>query len=113
MTQFPERLRLDLPDAFAGYCEMLTDFFERVLASVRSQTKPHLDDFFFTRRARLQDFLCALAQVYVDHSFGWILNRLVLNEIAKMRIFFLADRSLERDRFLRDLQHLADLRRRN
>ena len=30
-----------------------------------------------------------------------------------MRIFFLADWSLERDRLLRDLQHFADLRDRN
>jgi hypothetical protein len=33
----------------------------------------------------------------------------VLDEIAQMRVLVVADRGLHRDRFLRDLHHLADL----
>ena len=31
MTEFSQRLGLDLADTFAGDCEMLPDFFKRVL----------------------------------------------------------------------------------
>jgi hypothetical protein len=34
MAQFSQRLGFDLADAFAGYCERLADFFERVLRQV-------------------------------------------------------------------------------
>ena len=34
MPQLPQCLSLDLPDAFAGYCERLAHFFQRVFAAI-------------------------------------------------------------------------------
>jgi hypothetical protein len=34
MTQLAQRFGFDLADAFAGYCEALPDFFQRVLAAI-------------------------------------------------------------------------------
>src|SRR6185369_5869021 len=53
MSQFPQRLRFDLANAFACDRERLADFFERMLAAV-FETKAHLDDFFFARCQRAQ-----------------------------------------------------------
>ena len=48
VPQFPQRLRLNLPDALARHREMLTDFFQSVLAPVL-QPEPHLDDLLLAR----------------------------------------------------------------
>src|SRR5215510_11741794 len=112
MTQLAQRLRLDLPDAFARDREALAHFFERVLAAV-ADAKAHLDHFFLARRQRLQHRFGLFLQVQIDHRFGRRDDLAILDEVAKMRIFLLANRRLERDRLLRDLQHLADLADRN
>src|SRR5262245_48467135 len=98
MAEFPERLRFDLADAFAGDCEMLADLFERVLAAVRPQSEAHLDDLLLARRQGLQNFLRNFTEVDVDDGLGRVLDGLVLDEIAEVRIFLFADRSLEGDR---------------
>src|SRR3990172_5363286 len=53
MPQLAESLGFNLANAFAGDCEILTDFFQRVVAAV-VQSEAHLNDLFFTRRQRLQ-----------------------------------------------------------
>src|SRR4051812_19671160 len=108
MAQLAQRLRFDLANPFARDREALTDFLERVLAAV-ADAEPHLDRLLLARRQRLQDRLGLLLQVQVDHRFGRRDHLAILDEVAKMRIFLFADRRLERDRLLRDLQHLADL----
>src|SRR6184192_3897646 len=69
MPQLPERLRFDLPDAFASDREALADFLERVLAAV-ADAEPHLDHLLLARRERLQDRLGLLLEVQVDHGLG-------------------------------------------
>src|SRR5438094_7292939 len=101
MTQLAERLRFDLADALARDREALTDLFERVLAAV-ADAEPHLDDFLFARRERLEDRLGLLLQIQVDHGLGRRHDLASFDEIAQMRIFLLPDRGLERDRLLRD-----------
>src|SRR5438045_607258 len=81
--------------------EALADFFERVLAAV-ADAEPHLDHLLLARRQRLQHRLGLLFQIEVDHGFGWRYDLAILDEVAQMRIFLLADRRLERDRLLRD-----------
>jgi hypothetical protein len=51
VPQLTQRFGLDLPDAFAGDCERLSDFFERVLATV-FETKPHLEAICGRERSR-------------------------------------------------------------
>src|SRR6201995_1601417 len=106
MPQLAERLGLDLTDALAGDREALADFLERVLAAV-ADAEAHLDDLLLARRQRLQHRLGLFLQIEVDHRFGRRHDLAILDEVAKMRIFLLADRGLERNRLLRDLEDLA------
>jgi hypothetical protein len=105
MAQFPQRLCLNLADAFPGDCERLANFFERVLAAV-FQPKTHLNDLFFARCQRPQHLRSLVFEVDVDHRFGRRNHRTVFDEVAQMRIFLFADRRFERDWLLRNLQTL-------
>src|SRR5258707_14865554 len=107
MSQLSECFGLDLPDALARDREALADLFERVLAAV-ADAEPHLDHLLLARRERLEHRLGLLLEVQVDDRFGRRDDVAVLDEVAKMRIFLFADRRLERDRLLRNLEDLAD-----
>src|SRR5215471_2279706 len=56
------------------------------------------------RSKLLQDLLGHFFEVDVDDGIGWRNDAPVFDEIAKMRIFLLADWRLQRDRLLRDLE---------
>src|SRR5258708_15219061 len=112
MPQLAERLGFDLTDAFARHREALSDLFERVLAAV-ADAEPHLDHFLFARRQRLQHRFGLFLQIQIDDRFGRRDDLPILDEVAKVRIFLFADRRLERDRLLRDLEHLPHLRHRD
>src|SRR3546814_10242203 len=58
-------------------------------------------------------FRSLFLQVEIDHRFGRRHHLAIFDEIAQMRIFLFADRRLERDRLLRDLQDLAHLAHRD
>ena len=49
MPELPKRFRFNLPDAFACYRKILSDFFERVFRSIL-EAEAHLDDALFSRR---------------------------------------------------------------
>src|SRR5882724_7840286 len=112
MPQLAQRLRLNLTNALARDGKRLTDFFERVLAAV-IKAETHLDNFFLARRQGLQHRGSLFLQVQVNDRVGRRNHGLVFDEIAEMRIFFLADWSFQRNRLLRDLQNLAHLGYRN
>src|SRR5262245_49514079 len=113
VAEFAERLGFDLADAFARDGEVLADLFERVLAAVRAQSEAHLDDLLLARRQRLQHLLRDFAEVDVDDGLGGVLDGLVLDEIAEVRIFLFSDGRFQRDRLLGDLEDFSDLRRRD
>jgi hypothetical protein len=48
MLQLPQRLGLDLPDAFAGDAELLADFLERVIG-VHADAEAHSQHALFAR----------------------------------------------------------------
>jgi hypothetical protein len=48
MLQLPQRLRLDLADAFAGNRELLADFFQRVVG-VHADAEAHAQHAFLAR----------------------------------------------------------------
>src|SRR5271154_5458631 len=54
-----------------------------------------------------------LLQIDADDGVRRRYGHAIFNEVAKMRIFFLADRRFKRDGLLGDLEDLADLRYRN
>src|SRR5205814_7404414 len=109
MPQLPQRLRFDLADAFTRYGEVLADFLERVLAAV-AHAEPHLDHLLLARRQRLEDRLRLLLEVQVDDGLGRRHDLAILDEVAKVRIRLLADRRLQRNRFLGALEHVPYLR---
>src|SRR5436853_1552894 len=109
MSELSQRLGFDLTDSLAGDREVLTNLFQRWLAAVRAKTEPHLDYFFFARRQRFHDFLSHFANIGPDHGIGWIRDCLIFDEVAQVRVFFLADRRFQRDRLLSNLQDLPNL----
>src|SRR5688500_7373560 len=80
VTQFAKRLGLNLPNALARDGEMLTDFFECVFAAIL-QSEAHLDDLFFARAERFQNFRCLLAEIQVNDGFTGRRNAAIHDEI--------------------------------
>src|SRR5687768_17445487 len=108
VSELPERLRFDLADSLAGDVERASDLLERVLGAV-ADSEAHLQDLLLARRERLQDPPRLVLEVRDEHGVDRGEDLAVLDEVSEVRIFFLADRSLERDRLLRDLHDLAHL----
>src|ERR1041385_6453675 len=83
MTQFAQRLRLDLADAFARNGELLPHFLERMLAAV-FQPEAHLDHLLLARSQRAQHLRRLLLEVDVDHRFGRRNDGTILDEVAQV-----------------------------
>src|SRR5438552_4700016 len=108
VAQLAERLGLDLPDALARDREILSDLLERVLASV-GEAEAEPEHLLLARGQRVQDVVGLRAQREADDGVDRRHHLFVLDEVAEMAILFLADRGLEGDRLLRDLEDLAHL----
>src|SRR3954454_12142899 len=108
MPQLAERLRLDLADALAGDVELLADLLERARASVL-EAEPQLEHPSLATRQRIENGLDLLLQQLVGRRLGRRERPAILDEVAEVGVLLLADRRLERDRLLRDLDDLADL----
>src|SRR5262245_43465618 len=108
MPQLAQRLRLDLADPLAGDGEVLADLLERVLGAV-ADAEAHLDHLLLARRQRLEHLIGLFLEVEIDHRVGRGDDLAIFDEVAKVRILLLADRGLERDGLLRDLEDLAHL----
>ena len=93
MTQLAQRLGLDLADAFARNVELLADFFQRVIG-VHFDAETHAQHLGFARRQRIQHVAGDIAQAAVDRGIAGRHRRLVLDEIAEVRIIVVADRRL-------------------
>ena len=107
MPQLAQGLRLDLADALAGYRELLADLLEGVVG-VHADAEAHAQHALFARRERGQHARRRLAQVRLDRGVYRQQRRLVLDEVAEVRILVIADRRFERDRLFGDLEDLAD-----
>src|SRR5208282_659529 len=112
VTQLAQRLGFNLANALACDLEALAHFFECVLRTI-FETEAHLDDALFARRESAQDLRGVFLQVHADHGFGRRYGLAVFDEVTEVRVFFFANRRLQRNRLLRNLQHLAHLRHRN
>src|SRR6266511_2072882 len=108
VPQLPQRLRLDLADALAGHLEVLTDLLERVVALL-PDAEPHPEDLLLTGGQGGEHLPGLLREVHVDDRVRRRDERLVLDEVAEVAVLLLADRGLEADGLLRDLEDLADL----
>src|SRR5262245_49776989 len=108
VAELAQRLGLDLADALAGDGEVLANLLERVLAAVR-QPEAKAQHLFLSRRQRVQHLVGLLAQAEADHALDGRAHLLVLDEVAQVAVLLLADRRLEGDRLLGDLEHLPHL----
>src|SRR5262249_4399255 len=80
VPELAQRLRPDLADALARALEVLTDFFERVIALL-ADTEAHAQDLLLARRQRLEDLPRLLGEVHVDDRLGRREDALVLDEV--------------------------------
>src|ERR1700693_371475 len=108
VPELPQGLRFDLADSFARHVEGAPDFLEGVLRAV-ADTEAHLQDLLFPRGQGLQHAPRLVLEVRDQDRLDRREDPPVLDEVTQMRILFLSDRGLERDRLLRDLHDLADL----
>src|SRR4029450_6316235 len=106
MAQLAQRLGLDLTNALAGDREVLADLLERVLAAVR-EAEAQPQNLLLAGRERVEDLVGLLAQAEPDDRLHRRDDLLVLDEIAQVTVFLLADRRLQRDGLRGDLGHLA------
>src|SRR5579883_669922 len=108
MLQLAQRLRLDLADALARHRELLADLLQRVVG-VHADAEAHAQHALLARGERGEHPRRGLAQVLLDRGVDRQNRVLVLDEIAEVRILLVADRGLERDRLVGDLEDLAHL----
>src|SRR5262249_8395086 len=109
MTKLRQRLRFNLADTLTSHVEILPDFLERALLARLVQTKPHLDDFFLTRREGREHIFSQLAKVVDYRGLCRISGTSIFDEAGDHSFTVVADWSFERDRLLGDLQSLAYL----
>src|SRR5215471_9115662 len=107
MPHLTQSFRLDLTDALAGHSELPTDLLERAAVSV-DQPEPLLEDLTLALSESFEDVLDLFLEQHNRCHVARILRALVLDKIAKVRLFAFADRRLERDRLLRHFQNRAN-----
>src|SRR6478609_8498124 len=108
VAELAERLRLDLANALAGHVELLAHFLERPRPAVL-QPEPELEHAPLATGQRVEHRLDLFLEELVRRRLGGRQRAAVLDEVAEVRVLLLADRGLERDRLLGDLDDLADL----
>src|SRR5207247_8349342 len=94
----------------AGHVELAADLLEGSSPAIL-QPEPQLEDAPLAAGQGVQDGLDLLLEKLMRRCLGRRQRAPVLDEVAEVRILFFADRRLERDRLLGDLDDLADLLR--
>ena len=94
MSHFPQRLRLDLPDAFARDAKLLPDFFERARIAV-ADAKAQFQHLSFAFRQAAQHIAHAIFQQTETRHVQRIVRRLVLDKITEARVIAIAHRRLQ------------------
>src|SRR6185436_9649169 len=102
VAQLAQRLGLDLADPLAGDVELLADLLEGPRPAVL-EAEPELEHASFAARQRVEHRLDLLLEELVRRGLGRRQRAPVLDEVAEVGVLLLADRRLERDRLLRDL----------
>src|SRR5262245_61100627 len=108
MAELAEGLGLYLANALTGDREVLPHFLEGVLAAV-GEPEAEPQHLLLARGERVQHLVRLLAQREPDHALYGRAYLLVLDEVAQVAVFFLADGRFEGDGLLRDLENLAHL----
>src|ERR1051325_1938587 len=101
VSQLSEGFHFNLSNAFTSDLKIFADFLQRALAAFIVQPKPQANDFLLARAQGLQHIARNVAQVRGDDLLARAGRRFVLDQIAKLRISALANRSFKRDWLLR------------
>src|SRR6266496_625746 len=102
MPKLRKGLALDLPDPLARYAELLADLLERPGVAV-DESESELDDLLLALGQRMEHALELLLQQDEAGGVDGDDGVRVLDEVAELRVLFLADRRVEGDGLLRDL----------
>src|SRR6476469_1469646 len=108
VAQLAQRLGLDLADPLAGDVELLADLLEGPGTPVL-EAEPELQHAPFAAGQRVEHRLHLLLEQLVRRGLGRRQRAAVLDEVAEVGVLLLADRGLQRDGLLRDLDDLEDL----
>ena len=94
VLKFTQSFRFDLANTFARHAELLTHLFKRVIG-IHTDTKTHPQNPLFTRRERGQNSRCRLFEVFLNGAVQRQNRILILDEIAKLAVFLVANRRLQ------------------
>src|SRR6476469_11230863 len=110
VAQLAQRLGLDLADPLASDVELLADLLEGPGTPVL-EAEAELEHAPLAAGQRVEHRLHLLLEQLVRRGLGRRQGATVLDEVAEVGVLLLADRGLQRDGLLRDLDDLADLLR--
>ena len=108
MAQLAQGLGFYLSNPFPGYVELLAHFLQRVVG-IHVDTETHTQHLGFAAGQPRQYFTGCFLQALAGCGIHRGMNGVVLDEVAQVGIFIVADRRFHGNRFLGDLQDLADL----
>src|SRR5690606_35837419 len=101
-------LGFDLTDPLPGDVELLADFFQGVIG-VHVDAEAHPQYLGFTGGEAGQYVAGGFLEAFHGSRVDRRLHGAVLDEITQVRVFIVTDGGFHGDRFLGDLQYLADL----
>src|SRR6266446_6033857 len=104
VLELAQRLGLDLADALARHRELLADLFQRVVL-VHADAEAHAENAFLARCDRSEHAGGGLAQIGLNRGVDRQDRVLVLDEIAEVGIFLVADRGFQRQGLLHYFQN--------
>ena len=107
MPHFTQSLCFDLADALPCDLELPADFFEGSAVSI-DEPKSLLEHLPLTIRQSLQHVLNFLFQQYNGSHIAGIFSASILDKVAEICFFTLADGRLKRDWLLCHLQNRAN-----
>src|SRR5690606_14727978 len=106
LLELADRLGFDLADTLAGHLENVAHFFQRVAVAV-AQTVPQADDFPLAIAEGLEDLVDAAAEHFVSRTVGRAFGAAIGQQVAKVAVLAVADRTVEADRIPAHRQHAA------
>src|SRR6516162_7279443 len=80
VLKFAECLGLDLPNSFAGYRELVSDFFQGM--AIHPDAEAHAQDALLARSQACEHLSGGLTQIGLDRGIEWRDRYLVLDEVA-------------------------------
>ena len=107
VLQLAQGFCFDLANTFAGHAELLAHLFQGVVG-VHADAEPHPQNPFLARGERGQNPRGRFLEVFLNGAVQWQHGILVLDEIAQLAVFLVADWRFKADRLFGDFHHLTN-----